>query len=168
MKVMNAMVKILTVCGPDDTLAEVSAKMRDERCGALPVLDSRGIVTSLVTDRDICIALGTKNVRASELRVKDISLPRVFSCAANDDVRLALKTMTSQNVRRLPVLDEGGKLTGILSIDDLLLHSESGPGEPGISYEEVVGAAKSILTSRSRESIHRPAELIALERASGR
>ena len=167
MNVVDVMVKNVSVCRPDSNLAEVAATMRDERCGALPVLDAHGNVTSLVTDRDICIALGTRNVRASELQVKDVSLPRVFSCAATDDVLSALKTMASQSVRRLPVVDAGGKLAGILSIDDLLMHSEKQPGKSGISYENVVTAAKSILISRSRGSATSPAELVPLTNAVG-
>ncbi len=167
MKVKDAMVRSVSVCRPEDSLAQAAATMRDERCGALPVVDGRGNVTSLITDRDICIALGARDVRASGLQVKDISLPSVFRCAAGDGVSAALKTMVSQNVRRLPVVDESGKLVGILSIDDLILHSESQPGKAGVSYEDVVNAAKSIVENRSRGSIHKPAELIALEHASG-
>jgi CBS domain-containing protein len=161
MKIKNVMVKNVTTCGPDDNVAEIAAKMWDARCGSVPVLDDRGTVTRLITDRDICIALGTRNVRASELKVKDVSLPRVFSCGPDDDVPLALKTMVAQNVRRLPVVDDMGKLAGILSIDDLLLHSEKTAGKTGISHEDVVNAAKLILTKRSREAVHEPAELIA-------
>ena len=168
MNVKDVMVKNVSVCQPDNNLAEVTATMWDECCGSLPVLDGRGNVTSVITDRDICIALGTRNVRASELHVKDVSLPGVFSCGANEDVLLALKTMVSQNVRRLPVVDDGGKLVGILSIDDLLLHAGSWVDKSGISCEDVVNAAKAILKDRSRGSVHEPAELVAVASAPGR
>ena len=160
MNVRDIMVKKVSVCESDNNLAQVAAIMWNERCGLLPVLDSRGKVTSVITDRDICIALGTRNLRASEVQVKDVSPPRVFSCGPSDDILSALDTMVSQNVRRLPVIGEDGRLVGILSIDDVLLHSEN--------YENVVNAAKTILKDRSRESVHEPAELIAIEHASGR
>jgi CBS domain-containing protein len=160
MKVQDVMVKKVSVCESDNNLAQVASIMWNERCGLLPVLDSRGKVMSVITDRDVCIALGTRNLRASEVQVKNVSPPRVFSCAPTDDIVSALDTMVSQNVRRLPVIGEDGKLAGILSIDDVLLHSES--------YENVVNAAKTILKDRSRESVHEPAELIAVEHASGR
>jgi CBS domain-containing protein len=48
--------------------------------------------------------------------------PPAMDRRANDDVRRALNTTASQHVRRLPVVDDDGKLVGILSIDDLLLH----------------------------------------------
>jgi CBS domain-containing protein len=134
MKVKDAMVKEVTVCTPEQSLAEVAAMMWDARCGALPVLDASGNVVSVITDRDVCIALGTRNARAPEVRVKDVSLPRVFTCSEDDNIRLALGTMISQNVRRLPVLGPGKKLTGILSIDDVLRWSKERAGAAGISY----------------------------------
>src|SRR5579859_1078894 len=120
MRVKDVMVKSVKVCRPRMNLAEVVARMWDERCGALPVVDERGSVASMITDRDICIALGTRNVQASALKVEDVSLPRVFTCRPEDEVHAALRTMVSQNVRRLPVVDSEGAPEGILSIDDLV------------------------------------------------
>lgn len=161
MKVKDAMVKDVSVCTPEENLAEVAATMWAARCGALPVLDEAGNVIGMITDRDVCVALGTRNARASEVRVKDVSLPRVFTCNEYDNVRQALGTMISQNVRRLPVLGEGKKLAGILSVDDVLLWSKERAGAAGISYTEIVGALKTILEGRRRGHAHEPAELVA-------
>jgi len=60
-------------------------------------------------------------------------------------------------VRRLPVIGEDGSLVGILSIDDVLL----GSGKSGISYADVVNAAKSILVNRASGHVKEPAALIA-------
>lgn len=161
MKVRDLMVKNVSTCKPDQNLAEVAAIMWKERCGSLPVVDEAGNVTSIITDRDICIALGTRNSTAAQVRVKDVSLPRVFTCGFGDEIRLALNTMVSQNVRRLPVIDSNGKIAGILSIDDLLLHSQKRATKSGISEERVVDAAKSILKARRRDRVHEAAELVA-------
>jgi CBS domain-containing protein len=148
MKVRDVMVKGAGVCGADSNLAAVAEVMWKERCGTLPVLDSSGRVMSMITDRDICIALGTRNVRASDIKVKDVSLPRVFTCQPDDDIRAALKTMESQNVRRLPVVDNVGNLCGIISVDDVLYRAEKRARSSSISYEEVINAMKSILEHR--------------------
>jgi len=161
MKVKDLMVKDVRVCWPEQNLAEVAATMSNERCGALPVLDRSGLVTSMITDRDVCIALGTRNQVAASVRVKDVALPRVFTCQQDDDAREALKTMVSQNVRRLPVVDGGDKLVGILSIDDLLRGSKERAGAGGIPYRAIVGALKAILEGRRRGHAHEPAELVA-------
>jgi CBS domain-containing protein len=161
MQVNKVMVKNVKVCRPEQNLAEVTATMWDSRCGALPVLDSGGRVRGMITDRDICIALGTRDVRASELRVKDVSLPRFFSCMAEDDALVALRTMVAQNVRRLPVVDRNGGVVGILSIDDLILSAEGDPAGPDISYEDVVDAVKAILDRRFHGSLQESTDLVA-------
>jgi CBS domain-containing protein len=74
--------------------------------------------------------------------------------------------MTSQDVRRLPVIGDAGELVGILSIDDLLLHSAQEADQSSISYKEIVTAAKSILRNRARGHVHDPAEIVAVERNS--
>ena len=161
MKVMEAMIKTVSVCKPEDNLAQVAAVMWDDCCGILPVVDRSGGVTSMITDRDICIALGTRNARASELRVQDVSLPRVFTCSSEDDVEQALQTMVSQNIRRLPVVDTEGKLAGILSLDDLVRVSTETGRDGGVSYREVVLAARTILEERKPGHEHRMGELVA-------
>jgi len=161
MNVGDIMVKRVTVCRAEDNLAGVAGAMWNHRCGVLPVLDDHGYVVSMITDRDICIALGTRNVRASDLRVMDVSLPRVFTCGPEDDILLVLTTMISQNVRRLPVVDRTGKLAGIISIDDFVWHAQKHPGKSGIPYEMVMKALKSLLESRMHGRKASPVELAA-------
>jgi CBS domain-containing protein len=159
MKTKEHMVEPVSVCGPNDNLAEVAAIMWNNRCGALPVVDADERVISMITDRDICIALGTRNLRASDVKVSDVAPPRVFTCSEGDDISVALGTMVSQNVRRLPVVNEHGKLVGLISIDDFLLHTE--PGRAGILSLEALDALKTIVGNRKRDHPHRPAALVA-------
>jgi CBS domain-containing protein len=161
MTVGDLMVRRVSVCGPDSNLAEIAAIMWNDRCGAVPVIDEAGHITSMITDRDVCIALGTRNARASEVRVKDVSLPRVFTCNEDEDVHHALDTMVAQNVRRLPVVDAQGKLVGILSVDDILRNAGENIAGTVISCEETVVAVKAILEGRSRNYVHPPSELAA-------
>lgn len=79
LNVRDVMVPNARFCRPEFNLAEVAAIMWDEDCGALPVVNDQGDVTSMITDRDICIALGTRNKKASDVAVKDVSLPRYFA-----------------------------------------------------------------------------------------
>jgi len=126
MKVENFMVRDVKFCYANSNLAQVAEIMWNGGCGTLPVLNDSGKLWSMITDRDICIALGTRNLRASEVHVSDVAAPRYFACAADDDIYTALKTMAAQEVRRLPVVDDEHKLVGILSIDDVILHAKAG------------------------------------------
>jgi len=154
MNVKDVMVTDVSACRPESNLAEAAASMWISRCAELPVVDGSGHVLSLITNQDICAAKDSRNMRALEIHVKDVSLPRVLSCEADDDVQLALKTMVSQNVPRIPVVDHDRKLAGMLSIGDLLEQSEGRPNQLGISHEQVVNAATSIQkddSTRARE-----------------
>jgi CBS domain-containing protein len=100
----------------------------------------------IITDRDICIALGTRNIRASEVLARDVSPPGTSTCSPDDDVRDALKTMATQEVSRLPVVDEVGHAVGILSIDDIVFRA--GGGRSGLSDREIIDALTEMWADR--------------------
>ncbi|MBZ5608372.1 MAG: CBS domain-containing protein [Acidobacteriia bacterium] len=127
-------------CSPGLNLAAASEILWKAGCGTLPVVEN-GRVLGVITDRDIAIALGTRNVKASDALVREVSLPKLFYCAADDDIHVALQTMGAQKVRRLPVIDSKGALEGILCLDDIVLFAEE-KGE--LSYADVIETSKSI------------------------
>jgi len=120
MQVKDIMVPDTRFCRPDTNLAEASLIMWENDCGALPVLEASGKVVGMVTDRDICIAVGTRNRAPSEITVFDVkpNPQELYTCAPEDDVHAALKTMREQGVRRLPVVN-AGKLRGILCLNEM-------------------------------------------------
>jgi len=141
-KVEDVMVKGVRFCHPDTNLAAVAKIFWEEGCGALPVVEN-GRAIGMITDRDVAIALGTRNARACDTLVRDVALPKVFFCLAQDDIHTALNTMRAQQVRRLPVVDHAGALVGILSLDDIvLLAGERLPS--ALSYSDVVDTMKAI------------------------
>ena len=141
MKVRDIMVKDVKFCSPKLNLATVAEIFWKQGCGTLPVVEN-GRVQGMVTDRDICIALGTRNLKAVETSVKDVTLPKLFYCAPEDDIHTALHTMAAQKVRRLPVIDSKGTLQGILCLDDIVLFAEEKSGE--LTYFDVVETLKAV------------------------
>jgi CBS domain-containing protein len=148
MLVKQLMTKNVSSCRPEDNLAQLAEVMWNQQCGALPILDGSGRVMGIITDRDICIALGTRNIRASEVLARDVSPPGCVSCSPDNDVRDALRTMATQEVGRLPVVDEAGQMVGILSIDDIIFRA--GGGRSGLSDREIIDT----LTAMREERIH--------------
>jgi CBS-domain-containing membrane protein len=116
-------------------------------CGFLPVVDAVHTVYGVITDRDICVALGTRNQLAGEVQVEEILQRKVYSCGPEDDIHVALQSMREGHVRRLPVVEREGKLAGVVSMDDILLHAEpnSFGNEPELSANEVVRAYRTIM-----------------------
>lgn len=120
MRVKEIMTAAPRTCTPDASLAEAANLMWESDCGVLPVVDD-GELVGIVTDRDMFIALGTRNTRAAHLRVGAVATTKVSTCSPDDEVEAALATMKEARVRRLPVVDTNRKLIGILSLNDIAL-----------------------------------------------
>ena len=136
------MIKRVRFCSPDTNLAAVAKIYWESGCGVLPVVEN-GRAIGMITDRDVSIALGTRNAKAGEMLVRDVALPKVFFCFPQDDIHTALATMRAQQVRRLPVVDHEGALAGILSLDDLVLLAGDKPTD-ALTYSDIVDTMKSI------------------------
>ena len=141
MKVKEIMTAAPATCAPGTNLAAAAALMMDADCGILPVVNDDGTLAGVVTDRDMCIALATRNVLASQLTVGEVAHARVFTCNPDDDAHAALATMKTHRVRRLPVAGFGGTVVGIVSMNDILL--AAGPKQP-MRSDEVVDALQAI------------------------
>ena len=120
MKVKDIMTTEPAVCTPDTTVADAAHLMWDSDCGMLPVVDD-GELVGVVTDRDMYIALATRDERAATLRVGAVANNTVWSCVGDDDVQTALATMKQHRVRRLPVLGFGRTVIGVISMNDIVL-----------------------------------------------
>lgn len=140
MTINDIMTTDVKTCSPSTNVAAAAALILDGDCGILPVVED-GELIGVVTDRDMYIALATRNVRPSDLRVGDVARTKVWTCSPDDDVHAALATMKEKQVRRLPVVGFGGTVVGIVSMNDLLLHA--GARKP-IPTEEVVGTFQGI------------------------
>lgn len=156
MKVKDAMVAAPVSCTSNTDLAAAAGMLFRRNCGVLPVVDAHDKVVGMITDRDMCIALGTRNERAGKIRVGQVASDKVFDCKPDDDIHAALATMAQARVRRLPVVSADGKLVGILSMDDVVLHSEGKmPGKtPELSYEDVVNTLKNVYRAELPQVIH--------------
>jgi CBS domain-containing protein len=145
MKVIDVMTGTPFYCSPHTNLGSAAELLWNQNCGILPIVDDQRVV-GVVTDRDLFIALGTRNRLAGDVTVGEVNSGRVHLCYADDDIHTALETMAREKVRRLPVVDSKRILQGILSMDDIILHAE--PPKPGVppdlSYEDVMRTLRKI------------------------
>lgn len=149
MLVSEIMQKDVATCGPQDDLVAAAEIMRDRRCGFVPIVDSRGTVAGVLTDRDICLNAADRSRPLGHISVKEAMSHPVVSCFPDENVKATIATMARHRVRRLPVLDRQGHLHGVLSIDDVI----SAPHRrDAATADEIVSALKSIRTARSVEA----------------
>jgi len=146
MKVKEVMMGTPYYCRPETNLGSAAEMMWNANCGFLPVEASDGKVIGVVTDRDICIALGTRSRLAGDVVVSEVMTGKLCSCLPEDDIHVALQTMQEGKVRRLPVMAKDRILVGVISMDDILLRTEpmSLGKEPELSTDEVVRTYRAI------------------------
>ena len=140
MKVKDIMTTDVRTCTPDITLAAAANVMWEGDCGILPVVDD-GELMGVVTDRDMYIALATRNARAAQLKVGAVASSPVATCTPEDDVHAALAMMKQARVRRLPVVGFGNTVLGLLSLNDIVLVAGA---NSQIRDEDVVDTLKAI------------------------
>lgn len=140
MNVKSLMTSEPRTCTRTTSLAEAAALMLDADCGILPVVDDEGKLVGVVTDRDMYIALATRNKLASQLTVGEVARHKVFTCGPDDDVQSALATMKQHHVRRLPVEGFGGTVAGIISMNDILLAA----GKKGVGSADIIDTFQAI------------------------
>ena len=151
MKVRDVMTHPAISCGPENNLSEVVKIMWDADCGAVPVVDQDRNLIGVITDRDIAITAGTQNRLPSDIRVAEAMSDTVYSCTPDQDILGALKTMRSEKVRRLPVVNNNGQLEGLLSVNDIALRADNSEGAQtsGLSYEDLVSTLRAIFEHRT-------------------
>lgn len=146
MKVKDIMSQNAVCCSANSNIGQAVELMWVHNCGMLPVVGLDHKLSGIITDRDICIAVGTRNKLAAELTVAEVASKEVFTCRPEDDVHAALRIMASKHVRRLPVVDNAGIPLGILSTDDVVAHGglNNWAGNSELPSEEIIGSLKKL------------------------
>ena len=121
MSILSVMTPNPACCTAATPLRDVARLMRDHDCGQIPVVDEAQRPIGVVTDRDIAMRVVAEGRSTNDATAGDaMSRP---ACTITTETSLAdcVTLMESEQVRRVPVVDAGGKLAGIVSIADLAL-----------------------------------------------
>jgi CBS domain-containing protein len=148
MQVREIMTDEVKSCRPETDVAAVAMIMWEQDCGCVPVVGNDGKVIGMITDRDICMAVATRLRIAGDISVGEVISGKVHACSPDDEVKDALRIMQEEKLRRLPVVDGAGKLSGILSLNDLVRRAKKGGGKHHISHSEVMTTLKSLSEHR--------------------
>ena len=124
MKVGEVMTRNVKTCAPGDTLHLAAKIMWENDCGCVPIVNRESKLTGILTDRDICMAAYTQGMTLSMVNVESAMASTVVSCNPQDELEDAQKLMRRHRVRRLPVVDAGGKIVGLLSLSDIAREAE--------------------------------------------
>jgi CBS domain-containing protein len=111
--------KEVVAASPKDSLAAVAKMMEKHNVGTVVVAEEQRPV-GIVTDRDVALAVCSRRVSPDECVQKIMTCP-VSTMKQNEGIYKATQRMMELAVRRLPVVDDLGRLVGLVSLDDLLV-----------------------------------------------
>ena len=117
-KVRDVMSNRPRCVSPETTVTEAAVLMESEDVGALPVLEGDELA-GMITDRDIVIRAVARGKDPRGMPVREVSTRDVVTVRGDEDLSEALKLMATYQVRRLPVVDDGNRLVGVLAQADV-------------------------------------------------
>ena len=110
-------------CERDETIQGAALLMRRNHVGDLVVIDQPNgerVPVGILTDRDIVVSVIALGLDPASLLVGDVMSDDLLTCSEADDVYETIERMRLRAIRRVPVVNAAGGLTGIVSVDDLL------------------------------------------------
>jgi len=129
----------VVVAHPSEDAATAAQRMRTHRVGCLVVEDS-GQPVGIVTDRDLVLRVMAEGRDPSRTTVREVMTQTPATIARTADIDAALRRMREAGARRLPIVDDKGKITGIVTSFDLIGLLAFELSELGKGLEEGVDA----------------------------
>ena len=136
MRVKECMSSNVIKVEPDEKISQVANLMKENDIGCIPVCDKENKVVGFITDRDIVIRCVANNENCSNTKVSEVMQKHIIKTTADTDIEEATRVMKENQIRRLPVIDNG-KIVGVLSIGDLARCDEISTKEVGEAVERV-------------------------------
>jgi len=118
MRVKDAMHDGAETATPSMPVTEIAGIMARHDIGAVPVVDTSGLI-GMVTDRDIACKALAGNKPPAQISAKDVMTKAPVYCREAEEISDAIHLMENNQIRRLPVLDADDKLVGMLSLGDI-------------------------------------------------
>ena len=138
----------VVIVKPNDSALEAAKLMRQHHVGDVVVVEVRDgirVPVGIVTDRDLVVEIIAPELDAKAITVGDFMVSGLVSVKENAGVFEAIEYMRAKGVRRLPVVNDGGGLVGILTLDDLL----------ELLAEELQAVAKLVKYEQKKETVSR-------------
>jgi CBS domain-containing protein len=145
MKAIDLCTRKVTTASATAPVATLSKLMRTDHVGSVVVTEAGGRKpVGIVTDRDIVVEVVAMGLDPATLTAADIMSPSPAVANVGDDAFWALKIMRDHGVRRLPLVEDDGRLAGMLAFDDLMEHIGSTLGD----IAQVIGSGRNVEAGR--------------------
>lgn len=136
MQVRDVMTKDIVIADTNDTMMDVAKLMAHHNIGCVPVTENGEKVLGVITDRDIVIEMAENNYDPYNTLATTIMSDNIYFVRPDVDVKFAFDLMKKQQVRRLPVM-ENGKILGMISLGDLAVSAYNQKAEISEALTEI-------------------------------
>jgi CBS domain-containing protein len=125
-KCSDLMTQDVISCVPGDAVQVVAHSMKAQDVGAMPLVDTHQTrkLIGIVTDRDLALKVVAEGLDSFKTTAGDVMSQKVVVCKTDDDWQLALDAMAQHQLRRIPVVDELGRIAGIIAQADVATRIE--------------------------------------------
>jgi CBS domain-containing protein len=143
---------------PDASISDVARLMIERDMGDVIVVEGQKPV-GIITDRDIVVRVTGAGLEASEVRVREVMSQPPVTISRDEEARVAIDLMSRHGIRRLPIVDEEGRLVSILTMDDIILFGLDGQPElQHIVRQQLRMGEKAEVQPAQREAASAPRE----------
>ena len=118
MKVKECMCKEVESINPNTSIKECAKIMSDNHIGCVPVCNEQKEVVGIITDRDLLLRAVACDKDINTTKASDIMTCNVYCCSSDTDVKEAENIMSTEKIRRIPIVDNN-KIVGILTLGDI-------------------------------------------------
>lgn len=105
-----------------ETAQDVADLMVKRKVGSVIVVDKNGQHHGIITERDMVKRICLKNVAASRIKIEEIMSSPLITIMSYDSIDTASRVMTKNKIKRLAVLEEDNRISGLLSVTDITKH----------------------------------------------
>lgn len=130
------------------TILDAAEVMRKQHAGNVVVVeeqDGKRVPVGIVTDRDIVVSVVATKLDASIFTVGDLVMQPLTTCQEDEGILECVRRMRVKGIRRMPVVDSGGSLVGIVTVDDIVQ----------LLAEEMNAIGKLIAREQVEEVVHK-------------
>jgi CBS domain-containing protein len=114
----DAMTREPICCLPSDSVNHVAQLMKREKVSAVPVVASYATnkLVGMVTDRDLALKVVAEGRDSRQTNIEAVMTPEPWTCSPDDSLQRAFTIMAHQQVPRVPIVDDSGKVVGLIDV----------------------------------------------------
>ena len=123
-KCNEVMTKNPVCCLPADLVSKVAQLMKSEHVGSIPVVENEQSqkLVGIVTHRDLALKIVADKLDAKSTNVEMVMTRKLVTCHSDDDLQKAVDSMSENQLRRVPIVDDDNKILGIIAQADVMMH----------------------------------------------